>query len=122
MWTAGPRDRRGGRGSGHRMIRSSGGYAGSMADPPFDGDPGWARCEPFARRFLQDGLTRGGLLPESVWVDYLTLGGGLSAADLTAVVAGQRPLHRRDHDLLAHAVNERLPADVERVPYSDEIA
>ncbi|WP_345413521.1 hypothetical protein [Pseudonocardia xishanensis] len=92
-----------------------------MADPPRSGDPDWDRREMLARRHLQDGLARGGLVPDAVWVDYLTLGGGLSAEDLAAAVTGDLPLRRRDHDLLAHAVNERLAADVERVPYSDQI-
>ncbi|WP_181783590.1 hypothetical protein [Pseudonocardia pini] len=95
-----------------------------MADDPAAaaGDPGWARLEPRARLVLQEGLTRGGLLPDELWVDYLTLGGALTAEELTAAVAGARPLRRRDHDLLAHSVNERLPADVPRIPYSDQVA
>jgi hypothetical protein len=95
-----------------------------MADDPpaATGDPGWARLEPQARLILQEGLTRGGLLPDELWVDYLTLGGALSPDELTAAVAGSRPLLRRDHDLLAHSVNERLPEGVPRVPYSDQVA
>lgn len=86
-----------------------------------DGDPAWTRLEPRGRRELQQGLDRAGLDADAVWVDYLTLGGALSAEQLVAAVAGRRPLARRDHDLLAHAVNERLPADRPRVPYSDQL-
>jgi hypothetical protein len=84
-----------------------------------DGDPDWTRAEARGRRELQAGLARAGLDADALWVDYLTLGGALSAAELAAAVAGRRPLARRDHDLLAHAVNERTPDT--RVPYSDQL-
>lgn len=83
------------------------------------GDAEWTAAEPRGRRELQDGLVRAGLDADAVWVDYLTLGGALSAEELAAGVA-HGPLARRDHDLLAHAVNERLP-DGTQVPYSDQL-
>jgi hypothetical protein len=85
------------------------------------GDPEWTMAEARGRRALQDGLARAGLDADAVWVDYLTLGGALSAEDLVAAVAGGLPLSRRDHDLLAHAVNERMPPDGTQVPYSDQL-
>lgn len=46
-------------------------------------------------------------LPQ-LWLDYVSLGGSASPTQLRAILSGEVPLLRLDHDRLALALNERL--------------
>jgi hypothetical protein len=45
---------------------------------------------------------------QSLWIDYLKLGGMLTAFDLDAFLAGLVPMQTKEQDVLACALNERL--------------
>jgi hypothetical protein len=79
-------------------------------------DPSWlnSRHEVFAAAHRAAGWTL-----HSLWIDYLKLGGMLTAFDLDAFLAGLMPMPTQEQDVLACALNERLwdLGEALRVPY-----
>lgn len=65
-----------------------------------------------------------GLSLSQLWVDYFTLGGSLSPAQIKAFLAGENPLVDHDHDVLVQALNERFvdQGDDHPLGYADELA
>lgn len=60
-------------------------------------------------RWSLDGARReAGLSMDDLWVRYIGLSGSASAMMMSAFVAGAVPPTRRDHDLVAQALNERF--------------
>ncbi len=51
---------------------------------------------------------RAGFTPSELWWAYFTLGGNATPRTVARYLAGSIEPHRTDHDLLAHALNERL--------------
>lgn len=49
-----------------------------------------------------------GLSVATVWLDCLALGGSLSPERLGAFLGGEGELSDHDHDVVAHALNERF--------------
>jgi hypothetical protein len=61
-----------------------------------------------AAAILQAGVQVAELSPEELWLDYFALGGDATLSEVNAMVAGETPLSRLDHDRLAVVINERL--------------
>lgn len=58
---------------------------------------------------LLDQLRRqAGLTLEQLWLRYFALGGGQPPLELEAVLHGALLAEAHDHDVLAHALNERF--------------
>jgi anti-anti-sigma factor len=66
-----------------------------------------SRSRAAAERLERARLLAGLSIPE-LWVDYYALGGANTVAQLTAILRGDRPLTREDHDRLALALNDRF--------------
>lgn len=49
-----------------------------------------------------------GVSMEQLWVAYMALGGSVMPAGLEAFLSGSGPLAAHDHDMVAHALNERF--------------
>ena len=83
-------------------------------------------------RFLPDGehrhrflaaLRASGLTIEELWLRYFGLGGDAGKLEVDAYLSGLAPLSPLQHDLLAHAVNERLDEIAPpRAPYAEELS
>jgi hypothetical protein len=58
---------------------------------------------------------------EDLWLAYFGLGGNTGLYEVEAYLAGLMPMSAQEHDVLAHAVNERLAelTSSERAPYRD---
>jgi hypothetical protein len=85
-----------------------------MARP--DGGP----REDEQRPTLQAAFEHTDLTLEELWLRYFALGGEADLVDVDAHLAGLLSLPTHQHDMLAHAINERLEEVVSqhRVPYS----
>lgn len=71
-------------------------------------------------RFL-DAVGATGLSLEELWLRYFGLGGDAGKIEIDAYLSGLAPLSALQHDLLAHAVNERLDEiSPPRAPYAEE--
>ncbi|MCW2581016.1 MAG: protein serine/threonine phosphatase [Blastococcus sp.] len=72
------------------------------------------------RSGLQAAYEHTGLSVEQLWMRYFALGGDADLVDVDAHVSGLLTLPPSQHDMLAHAINERLDEVVaqHRVPYS----
>ena len=88
---------------------------------PLEGDRGAAEMDDgptdLFDRFRRDaGLTHGEL-----WLRYFELGGMSTAMELEAIVYGALRPTSHDHDVIAHALNERFveSGGNHPVPYSD---
>ncbi|MGU3586461.1 hypothetical protein ACLBYD_25235 [Rhodococcus sp. C26F] len=72
-------------------------------------------------RFLA-ALRAAGLDVEELWLRYFALGGEVGKVEIEAYLNGLLPLPRLQHDLIAHAINERLDEIAPpRAPYSAEL-
>lgn len=62
---------------------------------------------------------RAELTVQQLWIRYLALGGSGDVFDLEAFLQGLAPIAALQHDILAHALNERLKEiyDETQVPY-----
>ena len=49
-----------------------------------------------------------GMTPEALWWAYFALGGNATPNAVGGYLSGETQPGRTDHDLLAHALNERL--------------
>ncbi|MFE2123540.1 hypothetical protein ACFW9U_23135 [Rhodococcus aetherivorans] len=82
-------------------------------------------------RFFPDGehrhrflaaLRAAGLEVEELWLRYFALGGEAGRVEIEAYLNGLLPLPALQHDLLAHAINERLDELAPpRAPYATEL-
>ncbi|MGW3482903.1 hypothetical protein [Rhodococcus indonesiensis] len=82
-------------------------------------------------RFFPDGehrhrflaaLRAAGLEVEELWLRYFALGGEAGKVEIEAYLNGLLPLPSLQHDLLAHAINERLDELAPpRAPYATEL-
>jgi hypothetical protein len=81
--------------------------------------PGRAFPEDPQLNGLRDAYAHTALTLEQLWIRYFALGGTADLVELDACIAGLVPVAPDQHDLLAHAINERLDELVEehRVPY-----
>jgi Stage II sporulation protein E (SpoIIE) len=68
---------------------------------------------------IRDAFARTELTLEQLWMRYFALGGTADLVDLDAAIAGLVSIAPDQHDVLAHAVNERLDElfHEHRVPY-----
>jgi hypothetical protein len=57
---------------------------------------------------LEAGRQLAGLTLEQLWVAYFSLGGFASRETLRRELSGAVPLSANEHDLIAHAINERF--------------
>jgi hypothetical protein len=90
-------------------------------DPvPFDKD-----SVPFDK--TQHGLTEAfagsKLTVEELWLRYFALGGNAGKFEVEAYLSGLVPLSTLQHNILAHAVNERLDelGPPQRAPYRPDV-
>jgi hypothetical protein len=58
---------------------------------------------------------------EELWLAYFALGGNAGRYEVEAYLAGLMPMSAQEHNVLAHAVNERLAelTAPSRAPYRD---
>jgi hypothetical protein len=71
------------------------------------------------RQLLWSAFRRADLTVEQLWLRYFALGGEVGPTEVEAYLAGLMPLAPLQHDMLAHAVNERLDElTPSRAPYS----
>ncbi|WP_413768493.1 hypothetical protein [Rhodococcus pyridinivorans] len=74
------------------------------------------------RRQLLAALRASRLGVEELWLRYFALGGEVGKMENEAYLNGLLPLSRLQHDLLAHAINERLDEIAPpRAPYAVEL-
>ena len=59
-------------------------------------------------RSLEAARHRLGLTYMDLWIDYFALGGNLAADQLALYLRGTRNVGEFDHNVLTHALNERL--------------
>jgi hypothetical protein len=72
----------------------------------------------FYRAFAASELT-----PDELWLLYFSLGGAAGLFEVDAYLNGAMALPPMQHDILAHAINERLDEMAPpRAPYSFEFA
>jgi hypothetical protein len=72
-----------------------------------------------------------GLTLEELWLPYFALGGDVGKVEVEAYLTALMPMSASQHDMLAHAINERFDeiapprapyrSEVPRVPDSDEL-
>ena len=65
---------------------------------------------------LEDARQRLGLSYMDLWIDYFALGGNLDADQVAHHLRGDRPVSDSDHNILAHALNERFQDRAENNP------
>ncbi|WP_016694743.1 hypothetical protein [Rhodococcus rhodochrous] len=67
-------------------------------------------------------LRASGLGVEELWLRYFALGGEVGKVEIEAYLNGLLPLPRLQHDLIAHAINERLDEIAPpRAPYAKDL-
>jgi hypothetical protein len=75
-----------------------------------------------SQRF-HDAVESCGLSVSELWLRYFALGGDAGEIELDAYLNGAIAFPALQHDLLAHAINERLDEIAPpRAPYSDDFA
>ncbi|MBS9373635.1 hypothetical protein [Rhodococcus sp. B50] len=74
------------------------------------------------RHRLCAALRASGLGVEELWLRYFALGGEVGKVEIEAYLNGLLPLPHLQHDLIAHAINERLDEiSPPRAPYASEL-
>lgn len=74
------------------------------------------------RRFLE-ALKASCLSVDDLWMRYFALGGDAGEMEIEAYLSGLMQLTPLQHDILAHAINERLEELAPpRAPYSSDLA
>lgn len=78
--------------------------------------------EPFdLNRQFHDAFDAAHLTVNEMWVRYFSLGGSAGLFEVDAYLNGAIALPPLEHDMLAHAINERLEELApRRAPYSEE--
>ncbi len=73
-------------------------------------------------RVLEDGRKEAGLSHGELWLRYFELGGMGSALQLEAILYGALVPSANDHDVIAHALNERFVelGGNHPVPYAED--
>ena len=67
---------------------------------------------------LAEAFTVSQLTVEELWLRYFALGGDAGKVEIEAYLAGLMPLPSLQHNILAHAINERLDElGPRRAPY-----
>ncbi|MDT5077531.1 MAG: hypothetical protein QOJ80_2168 [Mycobacterium sp.] len=75
---------------------------------------------PLSKRF-HDAFDASHLTVGELWLRYFALGGEASVLEVDAYLNGAMALPTFQHDMLAHAINERLDEIAStRAPYSDD--
>ena len=75
---------------------------------------------PLSHRFHQ-ALDASGLCLSQLWIRYLAIGGDAGELEVDAYLNGAITLPAIQHDMLAHAINERLDELAPpRAPYSED--
>lgn len=75
------------------------------------------------RHRLLAAVRAGGLSMEQLWLRYFALGGDVGRVEVEAYLSALMPLSALQHDMLAHAINERLDEIAPpRVPYAAEFS
>lgn len=71
------------------------------------------------RRALAEAFGGSRLTVEELWLRYFALGGDAGKVEIEAYLSGLMPLPSLQHNILAHAVNERLDelGPPRRAPY-----
>jgi hypothetical protein len=71
------------------------------------------------QRDLTEAFAGSKLTVEQLWLRYFTLGGDAGKVEIEAYLAGLMPLPSLQHNILAHAINERLDelGPPRRAPY-----
>lgn len=73
------------------------------------------------RRFL-DAFDASGLSVDELWIRYFALGGDAGEVEIEAYLNGLTLMPPLQHDILAHAINERLDEIAPpRAPYSSDL-
>lgn len=73
------------------------------------------------RRFL-GAFEASGLSVDELWLRYFALGGEAGEVEVEAYLSGLMLMTPLQHDILAHAINERLDEIApERAPYSADL-
>jgi hypothetical protein len=79
-----------------------------------------AECNNLSKRF-RDAYEAADLTVDELWLRYFALGGSAGRLEIDAYVNGAIALQPFEHDMVAHAINERLAELAPpRAPYSDE--
>lgn len=73
------------------------------------------------QRALTEAFGGAQLTVEELWLRYFALGGDAGKVEIEAYLSGLMPLPSLQHNILAHAVNERLDElGPRRAPYRPE--
>ncbi|MCG5434045.1 hypothetical protein LV457_17370 [Mycobacterium sp. MYCO198283] len=76
---------------------------------------------PDVSRQFHDAFAASGLTVSDLWLRYFALGGDAGLVEIDAYLNGAMSLPPLQHDMLAHAVNERLDEIAPpRAPYSSD--
>jgi hypothetical protein len=79
-----------------------------------------AECTNLSQRF-RDAFEAADLTVDELWLRYFALGGYAGRFEIDAYLSGAIALPPFEHDMLAHAINERLDEMAPpRAPYSDD--
>ena len=75
-----------------------------------------------SRRELVDAFAGSKLTVEALWIRYFALGGDVGKVEIEAYLAGLMPMSSLQHNILAHAINERLDelGPPRRAPYRSD--
>ena len=82
--------------------------------------------QPFGehQRQLTEAFAGAKLTVEELWLRYFALGGDAGKVEIEAYLSGLMPLPSLQHNILAHAINERLDelGPPRRAPYRPDSA
>jgi hypothetical protein len=75
-----------------------------------------------AQRELNEAFAGSKLTVEELWLRYFALGGDVGKVEVEAYLAGLMPVSSLQHNILAHAINERLDelGPPRRAPYRSD--
>lgn len=75
-----------------------------------------------SRRELAEAFAGSKLTVEELWLRYFSLGGDVGRVEIEAYLAGLMPMSSLQHNILAHAINERLDelGPPRRAPYRSD--
>jgi hypothetical protein len=80
-----------------------------------------AECSNNLSKRFREAFEAANLTVDELWLRYFALGGSAGRLEVDAYVNGAIALQPFEHDMLAHAINERLAElTPPKAPYSDE--